>query len=241
MDAAAKPELYRVLAEDKSLHGPIDLASLKAWITSRRINSKTWILREESDQWSRAAELPELKLAFAQTPSARPAPSLSNGNKRIPGFASAALRRIELFSGWDDAQLEAFSQYLEAVSCPQFSHLVRQGQRGDAMYLVLEGELRALSIVEGKESPLTTITAGNWFGEISLLDHGPRSVDIIANKDSVLLRLSNEAFERLLREAPLLAVPFMFALSRTLADRIRRATKRYEDSIRFIRTSGVVH
>jgi len=33
----------------------------------------------------------------------------------------------------------------------------------------------------------------------------------------------------------------MFALSRTLADRIRRATKRYEDSIRFIRTSGIVH
>jgi hypothetical protein len=240
MDTAAKPELYRVWAQDKALHGPMDLASLKAWIMSRRINGKTWILCEERDQWHRAAELPELKSTFAQAPPGRPTPSPSGGNKRIPGFASAALRRIELFSGWDDQQLEAFSEYLEAVSCPQFSHLVRQGQHGDAMYLVLEGELRALSIVEGKESPLTTITAGNWFGEISLLDHGPRSVDIIANKDSILLRLSSEAFDRLLREAPLLAVPFMFALSRTLSDRIRRATKRYEDSIRFIRTSGVV-
>jgi CRP-like cAMP-binding protein len=95
-----------------------------------------------------------------------------------------------------------------------------------------------LAIVEGKETTLATISPGGWFGEIALLDQGPRSVDVIANKDSALLKLSSEAFKRLLEEAPMLAVPFLLALCKMQADRVRRTTKRYEDSIRYIRTSG---
>jgi hypothetical protein len=216
MDAAAKPKLYRVLATDNALHGPIDLASLKAWVLSSRIDGKTWILCEERDQWHRAAELPELKSAFAEAPPARPTLSPSIGNKGMPGFASAALRRIELFSGWGDLQLEAFSEYLEALSCPQFSHLVRQGQRWEAMYFVLEGELRACIIVDGKETPQATLHVGDFFGQISLFDRGTHSVDVIANKDSILLRISSESFENLSREEPKLALHFAFALGRSV-------------------------
>jgi CRP-like cAMP-binding protein len=98
-----------------------------------------------------------------------------------------------------------------------------------------------LRIVEGKESILATMAVGDCVGELSLLDHGPRSADVIANKDSVLLKLSSAAFERLVREAPSLGVPLVLALSRAVVDRIRRITNRYEDSIRFIRTSAAEH
>jgi CRP-like cAMP-binding protein len=154
-------------------------------------------------------------------------------------LALPVLRRIKLFAGLEERQIESLLDYLEVVQVPQFSHLLRQGQHGDAMYVVLEGELRALTIVEGKESPLGTMAAGDCFGEISLLDQGPRSADVVANRDSKLLKLSSAAFERLIREAPALAVPLLLGLSRAVVDRVRRSTKRYEDSIRFIRTSGV--
>jgi CRP-like cAMP-binding protein len=157
------------------------------------------------------------------------------------GLAPAVLGRIKLFADLKEYQIEQFLGFVELVRVPQYSDLVRQGQHGDAMYVVLEGELRALTIVEGKESTLATIGAGECFGEISLLDHGLRSADVVANRDTSLLKLSSAAFERLLREAPALALPFVLALSRALVDRVRRTTKRYEDTIRFIRTSRAAH
>ena len=166
------------------------------------------------------------------------APLKSSEPRAAFPFTPAALRRIRLFESLDETQLEAFSHYLEVVNCPQFGHIIRQGECGEAMYLVLEGEVRALSIVEGKEVPLATFSAGQWFGEISVLDKQPRSVDVIANNNSILLKLSSESFERLQQEAPTLALHFLLVLARTLAGRLRRTNKRLEDSIGFIRISG---
>jgi hypothetical protein len=216
----------------------LDLATLEAWIIANRLSADSWVLLEDRDLWRRAAGVPELKSALAAQSLVTPSPPRQGASVRPkPGFTSSALRRIKLFENLEEPQLEAFSHYVEVVSCPQFGHIIREGQRGEAMYLVIEGEVRALSIVEGKESPLATFPAGQWFGEISLLDHGPRSVHVIANKDSILLKLSSDAFKRLHCEAPTLAIPFLLGLTRTLAERIRRTTKRFENSVRFIRTS----
>ena len=241
MEPIPKAPLYRVWGTDKVAYGPLELAVLIQWVQSGRVRADTWVLLEANNQWQAATSLPELKAAFdshASTVSA--VTSQTALPRRSAELVHAAARRIKLFADLDDPQLESFLRYLEAVRFPQFSHIVRQGERGDAMYLILEGEVRALAIVEGKESTLATMRAGEWFGEISLLDQGPRSVDIIADQDSALLKLSSAAFERMLREAPVLAMPLLLALSRTAVDRLRRATKRYVDSVRFIRTSGLV-
>ena len=103
--------------------------------------------------------------------------------------------------------------------------------------VVLEGELRALAMVDGKESILSTMAPGESFGEISLFDQGPRSLDVVANKESLLLRVSSDAFHLLLKESPALAVPFLLALSRSVVGRVRSLTKRYEDSVRFLRAA----
>jgi len=127
---------------------------------------------------------------------------------------------------------------MEVIHCRQFSSVVNKDSHGDAMYLVLEGELRAFTLVDGKESTLSTINTGEFFGEISLLDEGPRSANVVANQDSVLLKISSAAFQHLVNEAPALALPFLLALSRSVVARVRTLTKRYEDSIHFSRTLG---
>ena len=105
------------------------------------------------------------------------------------------------------------------------------------MYLVLEGELRALAMVDGKEVTLGTITAGESFGELSLIDQGPRSADVVANKDSILLKISSGAFAQVLREAPALPAAFLLDLSRSVVGRVRSITKRYVDAVSFIRAA----
>jgi CRP-like cAMP-binding protein len=148
------------------------------------------------------------------------------------------LRRVKIFADLSDQQLERFVQFMEVRPVRQWTEIVKQGEHGDAMYLVLEGELRVRMMIAGKETILVTLNAGEFFGEISLFDHGPRSADVVANQDSVLLKVSAAGFQKLLTDAPDLAAPFLFSMGKTLTARIRADNKRYRDSINFARTAG---
>ena len=86
-------------------------------------------------------------------------------------------------------------------------------------------------MVEGKESILNTLSAGDFFGEISLLDQGPRSADVVANEQSLLLKITAADFERMIREAPDVALLFLFNVSRSVVTRLRVLTRRYQDSL----------
>jgi CRP/FNR family cyclic AMP-dependent transcriptional regulator len=99
------------------------------------------------------------------------------------------------------------------------------------MYMVLQGELRVRLIIDTREKILATMAPGEFFGEISLFDQGPRSADVVANHDSVLLRLSESSFLRMITDAPDLAARFLLAVGRTLTSRIRADNKRYRDTV----------
>ncbi len=106
--------------------------------------------------------------------------------------------------------------------------VVKQGDPGDAMHLILDGELRARVMVNGKETTLAIFRPRGIFSATwALFDRGLRSADVnIANKDSIVLRMAAIQFDRLTREAPALATPFLQATARTMAARIRADNKR---------------
>lgn len=234
--------IYWIWGPDNAAYGPVELPGLVEWVKEGRAKADTWVYLDQNRGWSQASQVPELKLLFpsrskaAAKGEAKDTPAADGGIGIKPG----SLRRIKIFADMEEKHLEAFQQYLEVLSFKQFSEVAHKGDHGDAMFMVLEGELRARLMIDGKESTLTTIDVGESFGEISLLDHGPRSADVVANRDSVLLKLSAATFEKLVREAPELGAPFLFAVSRSVAGRVRVLTKRYEDSIHWSRAAGVI-
>jgi CRP-like cAMP-binding protein len=117
---------------------------------------------------------------------------------------------------------------MELHKVPQWMAVVKQGDAGNGMFLILQGELRARVMVGDKETILATFGPGDFFGDMSLFDQGPRSADVIANVDSTVLKISDVAFDRLTQEEPTLATPFLQATARTLAARIRADNKRFE-------------
>ena len=238
MKNAAKIPTYRVWGMDSVVYGAVDLPGLIQWIRDERVTAEQWVFAEHDNRWQKAADWPERQAALRSKPpgGVTGAAAVGKGGRSL-GVKPEALRRMKCFANMDDLQIESFVRYMELLHCEQFSHIVRSGEHGDAMYLVLEGELRALAMVDGKEVTLGTIHMGESFGEISLIDQGPRSADVVANKDSVLLKISSRAFAQLLREAPALPAPFLLALSRAVVGRARDITKRYVDSVRFIRTA----
>ena len=230
---------YRVWGLDNVAYGPVELTVLTNWVLDERVTAQTWVFSEEDQAWLRAAQMPELTIFFERRSSGEGGPT-GGSNTRMAGIKIGSLRRIKILAGMEEKQLQSFVQFMEVVNVRQFAEVFRRGQPSDAMYLVLEGELRARVIVDGKETTLSTMTVGDFFGEISLLDEGPRSADVIANADSRLLKISSAAFEKVMREAPALAASFLYGLSRSVGSRVRVLTQKYQDSIHFSRLATAV-
>ena len=226
-------ETFKIWAVDNVVYGPVDLPILLAWIREERVTSGTWIFTQSRDQWRKAKEVPELQSYFNNSTPA----STGNTTVFLHPHASTAeikpgmLRRIKILGNLDDSQLERFKHYLEIFPVRLFTIVVKQGDPGDAMFFIMEGEVRVSLMISGKERILATLPAGEFFGEFCLFDHGARSADVVANEDSLLLRMSASSFQRLLTEQPELAAPFLTAIGKSMAARIRADNKRYRDSI----------
>jgi len=221
--------MYRLWGPDQVAQDPVELPALIGAVKSGQASKFSWVFLVHDKTWTQAGKIAELKMFF-KSAAADAAPTAKG-----PAVKTGVLRRMKMFADMDEDQLHVFVRYMEVVNIAQFSHVVRKGDHGDAMYLVLEGELRACSLVDGKEATLSTMGVGESFGEISLLDQGPRSVDVVANAQSTLLKISVENLQRLLTDAPQAASPFIWAISKSVATRLRHLTKRYEDSIQFSR------
>ncbi|MGA3145448.1 MAG: cyclic nucleotide-binding domain-containing protein [Verrucomicrobiota bacterium] len=209
----------------------MELPVLIDWISDERVLADTWVFARRDGSWRRAAEITGLQAYFSQT--SIPDSAAASG----AGIAPGSLRRIKILSQLNDAQLDRLIEFMELHPVPQWMAVVKQGDAGDGMYLILQGELRARVMVGDKETILATFGPGDFFGDMSLFDQGPRSADVIANVDSTVLKISDVAFDRLTREAPALATPFLQATARTLAARIRADNKRFERVTHLFRAS----
>jgi hypothetical protein len=225
---------FIVWGVDQTAYGPVELPTLVSWVKDERVTADTWIYTARNSSWLKAGTVPELQMFFRAKPEGASSGVADMTTPR--GIDARALRRIKILGAMTDAQLELFAQFVEVEKAPQWSVIVKQGDPGDSMYLILEGELRARVNVLGQETILATLSAGDFFGDISLFDQGPRSADIVANADSLLVKISAEAFDSLVTEAPDIATHFLRAVGRTLSARIRTDNKRYSDAVKFSRT-----
>lgn len=222
---------FRTWGSDNIAYGPVELPALVDWIRQGRVLRNTWVFAERKGEWVRASDMVELKAVFKSRTGTQATPAAH-------GITPGSLRRIKVFAEMDEPQLASFLQYMEVLKLLPNATVFNKGDHGDAMFLVLQGEVRARAMVGGRESTLSTMGVGECFGELAVLDEGPRSADVIANVESVLLKISAAALKRLFQEAPALAAPFLLGLNRTITSRVRSLTKRYEDSILFARTAS---
>jgi CRP-like cAMP-binding protein len=224
---------YRAWGADNIAYGPVELPGLVAWVKQGKVTANSWVFKEKDCSWSRASDLPELKVLFKSK-----LPPGAAASADALGIQPGSLRRIKMLADVEERLLASLLSYLEVVKVAAFGEVVKKGDHGDALFMVLEGELRARVMIGGKETTLATMGVGECFGELAVVDQGPRSADVIANQPSVLIKVSEGALRKMFAEAPALAAPFMLALTRVIAQRVRVMTKRYEDSIQFSRAAG---
>jgi len=141
------------------------------------------------------------------------------------------LRTVPLFSGLPREVLAQLVGELEEVSAPAGAAVVKQGEPGDAMYIVVSGTLEVQIEQEGRAEPLAVIGPGDWFGEMAILTGDPRSASVVALSEARLLRFPKERFLALSERHPVLLREIVRVLCRRLA-------RTSEDMSRARRTYG---
>jgi hypothetical protein len=153
---------------------------LVAWVRDRRVTADTWVFAATDGAWHRAADLPELLLFFQNKDSAGLAGAAARGAS--PSVDCQMLRRLKILAGLTEEQLVRFAGFMEILTVPQWSTIVKKGDRGDAMYVVLEGEVRVQMKAAGAETVLATLTVGDLFGEIKPKCKLPRPLAEVCHK-----------------------------------------------------------
>jgi hypothetical protein len=227
MAAQTNDEHFAVWGEEAVSYGPMDLVSLVRWVREERVTAGTWIFDFRHGEWQRAADMVELQLFFQAKNPQRDKPE--DSPYTIRGIDTRELRRLKLLGNMTDDQLGRFTQFIEVQDAPQWATIVRQGDFGDAMYLILKGEFQVRRTAGSQQINLANLCEGDFFGDIALLDRGPRSANVVAVTSGLLLRLSVAAFERLSREMPDLATPFLRAIGKTLTIRLRANHKQQSE------------
>ncbi len=131
--------------------------------------------------------------------------------------ATESLRHIPLFSRVSDADLERVASLLIERRFPKNKTIVEEGLTGDYMYVLREGQVKVTKLSsDGREKILELLEAGDFFGEMSLLDSAPRSATVKTMTAARVLALSRNDFLSLLRRSPDLAMAVVQELTRRL-------------------------
>ena len=125
------------------------------------------------------------------------------------------LKKVPLFSALNRRHLDVIARHADEVKRDAGAVLARQGARGLEFLLIAEGSAR----VEKDGKVIAHLGAGDFFGEMSLLDGKPRSATVVADSPVLLLVVDVRSFGRLLEAVPGLSNKVMA----TLCERLRAA------------------
>ena len=127
------------------------------------------------------------------------------------------LRRVPYFAEIEPAKLKLLAFMSERVAFDPGKRLFRQGDPGDAAYLIIAGEAEVSAETPTGPLVLATLGANEIVGEMAILGNVPRAATVSAKGRLVTLRISKEPFMRMVREFPSMAVAMMQELAERLA------------------------
>ncbi len=135
------------------------------------------------------------------------------------------LKKIPLLSRLDDIELSRLATLLEHRTFPSNQTIIWIGEAGEELFLISRGEAVVYYPDEqGKETTLATLKEGDFFGDVALLDGGPRSASVRTLCECEMLVLKRDAFYQFLRQNPEAAIDVLTTIGhrhRETLDKLR--------------------
>lgn len=130
---------------------------------------------------------------------------------------AAELAKVPLFQGCSKRELEVVARAVKPLSHKAGTVIAREGDPGIGLFVIADG--RADVTIGGKKK--SKLGPGDFFGEVALLDGGPRTATVTATSDIMLYGLTEWSFRGLMQQHPSIAIKALVAM----AGRLRNATK----------------
>lgn len=124
------------------------------------------------------------------------------------------LARVPLFEGLSKRTLKHLADSADVVRFDEREPMVEEGQHGGTFYVIVEGEAK---VMRGKRS-VATVVPGEFFGEISLLDGGPRTATVVASTPVTAIRIFKRSFDKLVSDDPSVAARMLAVVARRLRE-----------------------
>jgi CRP-like cAMP-binding protein len=140
-----------------------------------------------------------------------------SGRKARPGLDRQGvelLKQVPLFAGLSRKQLRSLAGLAEQVRFGQGRTVVQYGGRGSAFFVIVEGKAKVTAGYSNRA--FARLGPGDFFGELALLDGGPRTASVIAETPLVTIRIARAEFRKMLESQPDVAIKLLEELSRRL-------------------------
>ncbi len=133
--------------------------------------------------------------------------------------AAAALADVPIFAGLSKRHLEKIAKIAVTKRYAQDAKMVIAGDQGESFFVLLEGT----ALVSAGDFTAVVLGAGDFFGEMALLDGFPRSATVTAESEVDVMIVTRRRFIKLLESEPTIGIAMLKALSR----RVRSASVHY--------------
>ena len=124
------------------------------------------------------------------------------------------LQRVPLFAGLATEELAAIGSITEEREVDAGTALTHEGRHEGYFFVIVSGTVR----IERGGQTINTLRDGDFLGEISLLDGGPRSATVVADTPVVAIRLFKSSFDRVIKQEPKVAAKILAVVARRLRD-----------------------
>ena len=125
------------------------------------------------------------------------------------------LAQVKMFSALNKKELGLISRASDVIRVAKGAEIVKEGEVGHEFYLILSGS----AAVRRNGRKVAGLGVGDYFGEMALLDKGPRSASIVAEEESELLVVGQREFMAVLDQVPAVAHKLLI----NMAARLREA------------------
>jgi CRP/FNR family cyclic AMP-dependent transcriptional regulator len=129
------------------------------------------------------------------------------------------IKNVSLFKSLQEDELKLLSTRFTAHEYKEGETVLREYEKSTALYILVEGEVSVVLETDGIEFVIDELRAGQFFGEMALLDGKPRSADVVCMSDCRMLKLSGKDYYEILELNP----SILRSLLLELCDRLRKA------------------
>lgn len=137
---------------------------------------------------------------------------------------------IPLFDRLDANELNLLSEHMNYFEIKKGDILFREGDKGDYVCFIVDGELAVMKeAAEGKHVVIARLSRGRTIGEMSIIDHTPRSATVKAQSSSTLVILTEKGLETILEKHPKIGIKILKGLARLLSMNMRRTSSQLAD------------